>query len=90
MSESGSDLSVAGVIRACREARHLSARRLSLNAGLSDSVVGKIESRSIEPSLKAFAGIVTQLELTDREIAFLVRLATGRSGPADPPVPPPS
>lgn len=60
-------------IRSCRETRGLSARHLSLAAGLSESVVGKVEAGTVEPSLRVFAAIVTELGLTVAEIAFLVR-----------------
>jgi transcriptional regulator with XRE-family HTH domain len=63
------------LLRAAREARGFSARKLSLAAGLSDSMVGKIESGEVQPSLKVFARLVRQLQLSDREIALLVRLA---------------
>lgn len=73
-------MTVRSLLRAAREARELSARGLSLQAGLSDSVVGKIESGEIQPSLRAFARIVSQLQLSDREIALLVRLASIDTG----------
>lgn len=66
---------VRELLRLQRRQREVSARSLSLAAGLSDSVVGKIESGEIQPSLRAFARIVAQLQLSDREIAVLVRLA---------------
>lgn len=66
---------VARVLRACRMARKRSAREVSLAAGLSESVVGKIESGATEPSLRVFAAVVTELGLKDREIALLIRLA---------------
>lgn len=68
-------VTVRCLLRLRREAAGWSARRLSLNSGLSDSVVGKIESGEIQPSLRAFARIALQLKLNDGEIALLVRLA---------------
>lgn len=67
-------MNVRDLLRLQREHLGLSGRGLSLQAGLSDSVVGKIESGEIQPSLRAFACIVVQLGLSDREIALLVRL----------------
>lgn len=63
------------MLQARRQASGASARATSLAAGLSDSVVGKIESGRQDPSLRVFALIARQLDLSDREIAFLVRLA---------------
>lgn len=66
---------VGATLRARRQATGASARATSLAAGLSDSVVGKIETGRHDPSLRVFSLIVRQLDLSDREIAFLVRLA---------------
>lgn len=51
-----------------------------MRAGLSESVVGKIEAGNMQPSLQVFASIVHVLELSPREVAFLVALAR-RPGP---------
>jgi transcriptional regulator with XRE-family HTH domain len=75
MPESAGELTVGTLLQACRVARGRSARRLSLDAGLSESVVGKVESGAIEPSLRVFAAIVAELDLNQREVAALVRLA---------------
>lgn len=72
------DLTVGQIIRHCRQTRGLSARQLSLTSGLSESVVGKVESGTIEPSLRVFALIATELDLTAQEISFLVRIEAGR------------
>lgn len=68
-------MTVGEVIRECRIARGYSARALSLQAGLSESVVGKIEAGTMEPSLRVFSRIVHVLDLSAREVAFLVQLA---------------
>lgn len=68
-------MTVGEAIRACRQARGWSARALSLRAGLSESVVGKIETGSMEPSLRVFACVTRALELSPREVAVLVGLA---------------
>lgn len=74
MPASDGELTVGAVLRACRIARGRSARRLSLDAGLSESVAGKVESGAIEPSLRVFAAIVAELGLNQREISLLVAL----------------
>jgi predicted transcriptional regulator len=82
----GSELQVADVLRWCRLRRGVSARRLSLNAGVSESVAGKLESGAIEPSLRVFAAITHELSLNDREVAWLVALAyrSGVNGEREP------
>lgn len=62
-------------LRQRREERGLSARELSIRAGLSESYVGKLESGQIDPSLRCFARIAMALDLTPQEIAFVVRQA---------------
>ncbi len=66
------DLSLGTAIRLLRERANLSARHLSLAAGLSESYIGKVESGVMDPSLKAFAKIVVHLGLSAREIRVLV------------------
>lgn len=68
-------MTVGEVIRACRVARGYSARGLSLQAGLSESVVGKIETGAMEPSLRVFAQIAHTLNLSPLEVAFLVAIS---------------
>jgi predicted transcriptional regulator len=70
-----SELTVGDILRWVRDQRGLSARALSTQAGLSDSVAGKVETSSVDPSLGTFARIVVELRLNDHEIATLVRLA---------------
>jgi predicted transcriptional regulator len=55
-----------------RDERRLSARELSLRAGLSESYVGKLEAGKIDPSLRAFGQLAVALGLTCAEIHFLV------------------
>jgi transcriptional regulator with XRE-family HTH domain len=80
MPASAGDMTVGSLIRACRMARGRSARSLSLDAGLSESVVGKVESGAIEPSLRVFAAITGELGLNRREIELLVALARRAPG----------
>ena len=60
------------LIRAARQAKGLTARRLSLDAHLSESYVGKLEKDQVEPSLKAFANIANALHMNQTEICFVV------------------
>lgn len=75
---SGSEMTVGDVLRWVRCQRGLSARALSVQAGLSDSVAGKVETDSVDPSLGTFARLVCELQLNDHEIATLVRLSALR------------
>lgn len=75
-----SELTVGQAVRAYREVRGLSARALSLAAGLSESYVTKLETGALEePSLRAFARLVRELGMTSAEIVVLVTLEAGRS-----------
>lgn len=67
------NLSLSGVIQFLRKKRHLSARALSLQSGLSPSYVSKIENGTIEPSLRAFISLAKVLDMTDAELLFIVR-----------------
>lgn len=55
------------------ERARCSARALSLNAGLSDAYVGKIESGAIEPSLRGFAKLAVALGMSATEIFMVIR-----------------
>jgi transcriptional regulator with XRE-family HTH domain len=65
-------LTVAAVVRLLRERHGLTARALSLQAGLSESYVGKVEKGEIQPSLCAFGRIAFQLGMSQREIFAVV------------------
>lgn len=67
------ELSLGDFIRHARESKGLSQRRLSLNAGLSPSYVGKIEAGENEPSFRAVAKLAIELGLNAREVFLLVR-----------------
>lgn len=75
MPASATEVTVGAVLRECRLARGRSARAVSLDAGLSESVCGKVEAGMIEPSLRVFAALVAELGLNDREVALLVAMA---------------
>jgi transcriptional regulator with XRE-family HTH domain len=64
-------LTIGTILRVLREQKGITARALSLAAGLSESYVGKVEKGSMEPSLRAFGKIAKQLGLTPREVYLL-------------------
>lgn len=66
-------LAVGHAIRDTRERQGLSARQLSLSAGLSESYVSKIESGEMsQPSFRAVSKIFTALKLKPGEIYMVV------------------
>ncbi len=70
-------ISLGEALREVRTTRtELSARGLSLAAGLSDSYVGKVESGKLEPSFGSFARIAKVLNLTPMEVRVLMEIAT--------------
>lgn len=71
-------LPVGVILRMRREQKGLTARALSLAAGLSESYVGKVE-KGMEPSLRAFGKIARQLALTPREVYLLTMQEADRS-----------
>lgn len=72
------ELSLGDFIRRARVARGLSQRRLSLNAGLSPSYVGKIEAGENDPSFRAVSKLAVELGLNAREVFLLVKLEATR------------
>jgi transcriptional regulator with XRE-family HTH domain len=62
------------LIRFRREQVGLSRRALSLEAGLSESYVSKIEAGRLQPTLESFARIARVLRFTDLQIAWIVRM----------------
>lgn len=56
------------IIRFKRHAAGLSARALSIKAGLSPAYVCKVENGSIEPSLRGFARLAVALSMTKAEL----------------------
>lgn len=71
-TRSARSIGLAEAVQTQRIERGLSARALSLEAGLSPSYVGKLEGGEIEPSVKAFAKIALVLGMNQGEIAFCV------------------
>jgi transcriptional regulator with XRE-family HTH domain len=76
MIKNKNDLTFHELMKALRERAELSARSLSLAAGLSASYVSKIESGSVLPTISAFANIVKHLRISDKEIAYLLSTLT--------------
>lgn len=72
-SLSDSLFSLPELLKSLRVKRGMTARELSLKAGLSQSYVSKVESGSLSPTLDAFARIVQQLGCSDLEILFIVK-----------------
>lgn len=69
----GKTINPSEIIKALRVRKGLSARTLSLQAGLSPSYVSKVESGSISPSFQAVCCLCKLLDMTDLEVLFLVR-----------------
>lgn len=59
---------IGDAIRFKRQEAGLSARALSLRAGLSPAYVFKLEAGEIEPSVRCFARLALALEMTRDEI----------------------
>lgn len=72
--------SLQSILRFVRQRAGLSARDLSLKAGLSAAYVNKLESGELAPSLKAFAALAKVLDLSAQEILFCVGLSQEDDG----------
>jgi transcriptional regulator with XRE-family HTH domain len=59
-------------LKLLREKKGISARTLSVSAGLSSSYVSKVEAGALEPSFSAFCRMAKVLGMTTSEILFLV------------------
>lgn len=70
--ESRKTVGVREAIRYARNRKGLSARALSLQAGLSPSYTGKLEAGEIEPSLRAFGRLAIALGMSEVEVFFCV------------------
>jgi len=57
-----------------RERSGVSARQLSAQAGLSASYVSKVESGSVLPTIESFSKLISELDVTDMEIVYLIKL----------------
>lgn len=68
------EVSLPTAIRYLRERKGMSARAVSQAADLSASYVSKVESGQMEPSFRAFCKIAEVLEMSDREVLFVVQM----------------
>ena len=73
--------SLGDYVRMAREARGLSRRQLSMAAGLSESYVSKLESGSVDPSVRRFAVLARQLGFNQRELFVLLTREAARHTP---------
>lgn len=67
-------LTLGNSIRFLRSNRSISSRALSSKSGLSPSYIGKVESGDLNPSFDAFCAIAEALNMSDKEVLFLVKL----------------
>lgn len=67
-------LTLGNAIRFLRTNKNMSSRTLSVLSGLSPSYVGKVEAGALHPSFDAFCAIAKALDISDKELSFLVRL----------------
>lgn len=79
-------IGAAEAISEGRRKQRLSKTRLGLNAGLSESYVGKLESGECQPSLRTFALLARALGLTPLEIYFVIQGEAMRAA-GDVPIP---
>lgn len=65
------------ILKRLREERlpGVSARELSTRCGSSASLISKLESDSVIPSIVTFYKVVEQLKLNDHEISWLLKFA---------------
>ena len=66
------DLDFPSLMKVLRERQGVSARQLSLDAGLSASYISKIESGTVLPTISSFAHIVDRLNVSPVEISYLL------------------
>ena len=60
------------LIKYLRERKGISGRYLSIKAGLSPSYVSKVENGVVLPTIESFAKIISHLDVTDKEVAYLI------------------
>lgn len=66
-------VTAAVAVRYCRQRAKLSQRALGRRAGVSAAYVSRVEDGTIQPSLRAFARLATELGLSDQEIGIVIR-----------------
>ena len=74
MKQLPDQLTLGNAIRFLRLNKNMSSRALSALSGLSPSYIGKVEAGTMNPSFDAFCSIAGALEISDKELSFLVRL----------------
>lgn len=73
------ELAIEIVVKARREALHLSQRELGRRACLSPTYVHALEHGTIVPTLASFSRLMVQLRLTPMEIFLLVTNEANRN-----------
>lgn len=66
------------LFRFIRQRNNISARKLSLSAGLSPSYISKVENGTVLPTLESFAKIIKHLNITEKEIAYLIKVFSSK------------
>lgn len=69
-----SNQTLGSLIKAARTAKKLSARELSLKAGVSQSYISKVEADLLMPTLAVFSRLAIELNLSNIEIIYIVKL----------------
>ena len=57
-----------------RERSEVSARELSLNSGLSQGYVSKMEQGNVTPTVEVFSKIVQNLGVSAAELTYLIKV----------------
>ena len=57
-----------------RERAEVSARELSLNSGLSQGYVSKMEQGNVTPTVEVFSKIVQNLGVSAAELTYLIKV----------------
>lgn len=71
-------LSLQNAVKYLRLKKSLSARQLSIEAGLSPTYISKLENGTLSPSFEAFCSISKVLNMTDQEVLYLIKLQQGK------------
>lgn len=66
-------INLGDAVKFARERSDASARQISMEAGLSPSYVSRVERGELKPSLEAFAKIMSVLDVSDKELIFMIR-----------------
>ena len=66
-----------------RERSNVSARQLSNDSGLSVSYISKMEKGQVNPTVEAFAKIIRNLDVSDAELLYLIKVSGEEEGEED-------